>query len=413
MFRLARELNPPVIVTSTTHLGAWQTQLADAWRQGVDALEREGLCAGGVTVVTGPAVEDNRVCGLALADLDRVRRFAREHDCSLLIEADGSRQLPLKAPAAHEPVIPSWAEVVVTVAGLGGIGKPCNNAYIHRAEIFAELSGLEMDAAIGEESLVRVLVHPLGGLKGIPGGVRKIALLNQADDASRFQIAARLADPLLAAYDAVLTGCLQRGGEEAICAAHEPVAGIILAAGGSTRFGVPKQALAWRDRSFLENVIRCALDAGLQQILVITNNAYSQLINIPNCFHIQAINNPNWQSGQSTSVRLGVQSLPANVGGAVFLLCDQPQIPAQLVRALVQRHAETHAPIVAPFVGERRANPVLFDRSTFPDLLALQGDQGGRGLFSRYRVESVSWNDERILLDVDTPEDYARLLELE
>ena len=60
---------------------------------------------------------------------------------------------------------------------------------------------------------------------------------------------------------------------------------------------------------------------------------------------------------------------------------------------------------------EQRANPVLFDRVTFPDLLELEGDVGGRAVFSKHRVEFMPWHDDRLLLDVDTEEDYRRIVE--
>ncbi len=95
----------------------------------------------------------------------------------------------------------------------------------------------------------------------------------------------------------------------------------------------------------------------------------------------------------------------------MFLLADQPQVTPQVIRALVETHAGGLPPIVAPLIrDERRGNPVLFDRSTFADLLRLQGESGGRSLFSKHRVEYVPWHDDRLLLDVDTPEDYRRLL---
>jgi CTP:molybdopterin cytidylyltransferase MocA len=61
-------------------------------------------------------------------------------------------------------------------------------------------------------------------------------------------------------------------------------------------------------------------------------------------------------------------------------------------------------------VMDQRANPVLFDRDTFADLLTLEGDVGGRAIFHKHRVEYLPWHDERLLLDVDTPEMYARLI---
>jgi len=65
-------------------------------------------------------------------------------------------------------------------------------------------------------------------------------------------------------------------------------------------------------------------------------------------------------------------------------------------------------PIVAPLVAGQRANPVLFDRVTFPDLMALTGDVGGRAIFSKYPVKYLTWHDESLLVDIDTPEDMKK-----
>ncbi|GAP14697.1 probable selenium-dependent hydroxylase accessory protein YqeC [Longilinea arvoryzae] len=413
MFRLARELPPPVIVTTTTHIGVWQTQEGDRWVQGLDAFAESGAVEHGVTIVTGREIKNERVNGLAADELDHLHALAKEKGWSLLIEADGSKGLPLKAPGETEPVIPAWAETVVVVAGLTGLGKPCNNAYIHRPEIFSELSGLPPNEPVGEEALVKVLLHPSGGLKGIPQNTRRVVLLNQANDPSLMAAASRMSEPLLGSYDVVMTGGLKNKIEEEILAAREPIAAVILAAGGSTRLGTPKSELLFHGKNFLENVIQCGFDAGLKPVVVVTNNAYSQSINQNQYPNIILLNNPIRQSGQSTSIRLGIQSLPQNIGGAVFLLCDQPQIPAQLVHNLVERHARMHAPVIAPRVGDKCANPILFDRCTFADLLALEGDTGGRSLFSKYPIETVPWSDGNILLDVDTFEDFDRLRKLE
>ena len=88
-------------------------------------------------------------------------------------------------------------------------------------------------------------------------------------------------------------------------------------------------------------------------------------------------------------------------------------MPPALIWALVAEHRVTLAKIVAPEVDGRRANPVLFDRSTFPDLLSLSGDTGGRAVFSRHRLVRIPWYDASLLLDVDTEEDYRKLLALE
>ncbi len=100
---------------------------------------------------------------------------------------------------------------------------------------------------------------------------------------------------------------------------------------------------------------------------------------------------------------------PPEIGAAVFLLADQPQVPATVLRALVEHHATSLSPVVAPQVAGQRANPVLFDRLTFPALASLSGDVGGRAVFSKFPPTYLPWNDESLLVDVDTPDDLKRV----
>ncbi|TLM99559.1 putative selenium-dependent hydroxylase accessory protein YqeC, partial [bacterium] len=159
IFRLAYELPHPVIVTTTTHLGAWQVRHGDRWLVGLSELEKLTDFDAGVTVLTGQPISDDRLGQLSSEELEYLHRMAIERGWSLLIEADGARQLPFKAPAEHEPVIPAWVDKVVVVAGLSGLNSPCNNAYIHRPEIFSTLAQLKPGERVGEEHLSRMLLH--------------------------------------------------------------------------------------------------------------------------------------------------------------------------------------------------------------------------------------------------------------
>ena len=93
------------------------------------------------------------------------------------------------------------------------------------------------------------------------------------------------------------------------------------------------------------------------------------------------------------------------------MLADQPQIPVLLIRALMDAHTRSLNPITGPMIDGQRANPVLFDRVTFDDLVALSGEMGGRSIFSKYAVDWIPWHDPSPLFDVDTIEDYGVLLE--
>jgi molybdenum cofactor cytidylyltransferase len=196
----------------------------------------------------------------------------------------------------------------------------------------------------------------------------------------------------------------------------EHTAGIILAAGEATRFGSPKQLLDWKGKPFVRHVAETALQAGLWPVVVVTGFHAADVESALNGLPVEIIHNLEYQQGQSTSIRAGINSisLRGSIGSAIFLLADQPQIPGDVIRALVESHVQKMQPILAPLVlEERRANPVLFDRDTFPDLIQLTGDVGGRGIFDKHRVEYLPWHDDILLFDVDKPEDYQRLKEME
>jgi molybdenum cofactor cytidylyltransferase len=316
----------------------------------------------------------------------------------------------LKAPAKHEPATPEFANLVVVVAGLSGLGKPINKRYVHRPEMFGELANQKKDTTITPEDVVKVLCHPKGGLKNIPSQARRMALLNQADTPELQAVGGKMAGQLLKCYDSVLVGALQSSKLQII----ENTAGIILAAGGSIRFGQTKQLLNWHGQPFVRAVAKTALEAGLSPVLVVTGANADEVEKAVNDLDVSIVRNHGWQGGQGTSIRAGVQALPPKTGACVFLLADQPQIPMSVIRALIETHANGLYPIVAPLVMmEQRANPVLFDCVTFPDLLALEGDIGGRAIFSKHKVEFMPWQDDILLLDVDKPEDYKRLVESE
>jgi molybdenum cofactor cytidylyltransferase len=416
LFRLAREYHSPVLVTTTTHLSQEQVRLGDQHYtitspEQIARLQPHDIQ--GVCVFTGPPDGSGRLTGLPGPIMENLLRLADALSVPLLIEADGSRQLPVKAPASHEPVIPTFVDTVVVVAGLSALGKPLSSQVVHRPEEFARLSGLSSGEPIDPAALRRVLVHADGGLKGIPPGARRILLLNQADtDALQSQAHAmllqRLGQPgLFPAYQAVLIASLI---QEQIFAVHDPVAGILLAAGGASRFGAPKQLLSYQGMPLVRRVAQVALASGVSPVIVVSGAYTPEISQALADLKVVLLHNPDWQAGQSTSVKVGVNALPSEAGSVIFFLADQPFVDESLVRALVEAHAQSLAPIVAPLVDGRRSNPVLFDRQTWGDFLSLTGDLGGRALFSRYPATWVPWHDPRLLLDIDTPEDYQRLI---
>ncbi len=160
----------------------------------------------------------------------------------------------------------------------------------------------------------------------------------------------------------------------------------------------------------MRHAVLTALQAGLSPVLVVTGADADLVGQAVAGLPVRQVYNEEWQRGQSTSMQAGLRVLPATNGGAMFLLADQPNIPPGLIQALVEAHSQSLAPIIAPLVDGQRGNPVLFDPLTFDDLMQVTGDTGGRQIFAKYPLRYVPWHDRAVLLDVDEPQDYARLI---
>ena len=201
MFRLAREMverGGSAITTTTTHIFAAQIGLAPAHVLAAAATRESVLAALAAhrhVLVIGPSNPGTGKADGVSLDLFRCLR-AWCPDACILNEADGSRMLPFKAPAEHEPVIPEETTLVVPVVGADVFGKLLDGEHVHRPELVSALSGAPPGTPITPEIVARVLAHPQGGRKGVPAGARVVVLINKVealpDRAPARETAARL-----------------------------------------------------------------------------------------------------------------------------------------------------------------------------------------------------------------------------
>ena len=187
------------------------------------------------------------------------------------------------------------------------------------------------------------------------------------------------------------------------------VAGIVLAAGRSTRMGRNKLLLRFEGESLVRRAARTALQAGLDPVLVVVGHEAervgAELAGLP-CL---AVPNGRHDLGMNTSIDAGVGAVPADADAAIVLLADMPLVTAEMLRTLVARHRATGAALVASRYGAAVAPPALYGRAVLHELEGGQGDGRGRELLRRRR-EEVAWVDwpAAALADVDEPGDLPR-----
>jgi molybdenum cofactor cytidylyltransferase len=425
MFLLANELatSMRVLTTTSTRILAAQTKHSpvhvtfDPQQQAIaDLLPQldRAIAAYGQALLTGPPDPDSdKVSGVSPDTIDILAGSGRFD--VIINEADGSRMLPLKAPAAHEPVIPLCTTLVIPTAGLDVLAQPLGDDTVHRAELISQLTGTGLGQPVTPDTVARLLCHPEGGLKKVPAQARVVPLLNKVDEQlgrDSLEVARDIAYKLLRCgqVDSVVIGSMRRA-EAPVAEVHSRVAAVILAAGGSARFGSPKQLARWRGKTFIEQAVDTALASSARPVVVVlgaeVERCRAALADRP----VEVVVNDTWMQGQSTSMQAGLAALPANIGGAVFFLVDLPGVAPDLIDQLLQRHRETLAPLVWPEFEGRRGNPILFDRSLFLELRQVRGDTGGKPVLLRYkdRAERVVVSDKSILQDFDRAESLAAL----
>ena len=186
------------------------------------------------------------------------------------------------------------------------------------------------------------------------------------------------------------------------------IAAIVLAAGASTRMGRQKLLLPMGDgRPLVRLSVEQVLAAGVDDTVVVLGREAEAVAHALAGLPVRTVVNPRYAEGQSTSLRTGLDALPAETEAAVIALGDQPLLDPTVIRRLVRTFRASSQPIVVPVYREGRGNPVLFAATLFPELRAVTGDRGGRELIVRDpgRVAEVTL-DAAMPADIDTPEDY-------
>lgn len=184
------------------------------------------------------------------------------------------------------------------------------------------------------------------------------------------------------------------------------VAGVVLAAGTSSRMGVNKLLLPMGGSTVLRRAVVTAAAAGLDPVLVVVGHesarAQAAVAGLP----CAVVPNPDYALGVNTSLRAGIRAVPGDAAAAVVLLADMPFVRPEMVATLLERFRAGSAPLVLSVYGDVLAPPTLYGRALFPELGDLSGEGCGKRVMKRHRAEAieVAW-PSAALADLDVPGD--------
>jgi molybdenum cofactor cytidylyltransferase len=189
-----------------------------------------------------------------------------------------------------------------------------------------------------------------------------------------------------------------------------PIAGVVLAAGSSARFGRNKLLLTLEGESLARRACRAALEAGLEPVVVVLGHDADRVGEELSGLPVRAVVNPAHARGMNTSLAAGIAAIPDESAAAVVLLADMPRVTADMVARLARTFRETGAPLVASDYGGVHAPPTLYARALFPELGGPEGDGCGKRVVRRHAHDAVHVRWPAVALaDVDREEDWERM----
>jgi len=192
------------------------------------------------------------------------------------------------------------------------------------------------------------------------------------------------------------------------------IAAVVLAAGSSSRMGKPKQTLQLEGWSMLERVLQTLSRTKVDRVVVVLGAHSSAVRGRVKFGREKVVLNPRFKEGMSGSLRLGLAEVE-ETDAAIIVLGDQPFVSPGTIDRIIDAYVSSKSPVVVPVYHGRRGNPVLFDRSLFPQIRRIRGDVGAKSVVAgnEDKLLQVDVNDEGILVDIDTPSDYSNAVSAE
>ncbi|HJT28410.1 MAG TPA: nucleotidyltransferase family protein [Pyrinomonadaceae bacterium] len=187
------------------------------------------------------------------------------------------------------------------------------------------------------------------------------------------------------------------------------IGAIVLAAGGSSRLGTPKQLVMFRGETLVRRAAKAALASICDRVVVVVGNHAQQMRQEIDDLPVSVVENEDWRSGISSSIRAGLEQISSQ-DGVVITLCDQPFVTAAVLNNLVSTRHKTRRAIVASTYGTTRGVPAFFAPELFNEIASLTKDEGARRIIASHPEKVATIKFPEGAMDIDTPEDRERLM---
>ena len=198
------------------------------------------------------------------------------------------------------------------------------------------------------------------------------------------------------------------------------IAGIVLAAGESKRYGEEnKLLLPVQDQSVIQQTLTSALESSLKTVLLVVGYDSARLCESLGAAHshskLKILQNHSWQRGKASSIRCALSALPASTKGALFLLADMPLMTPHLINQVIEGFMKTGM-ITFPTVNGEKGHPIIWPQERWEELTSLEGDSSAMDLVKQYweTAEKIELSTDQLNTqwDVDTPEAYQKVIDL-
>ena len=191
------------------------------------------------------------------------------------------------------------------------------------------------------------------------------------------------------------------------------IGAVILAAGSSSRMNRPKQLLKFRGQTQVRRAASVAVESGCWPVVVVTGAHALATRKALSGLGVRETENKDWASGMSSSIRAGIETIgkfDVQIGAIVLMLCDQPLVTVEVIGKLIHIHRTMGCSIVASSYGNTFGVPALFEKRYYGELMALEGAAGAKQVIQKYFEDAQMVNFPEGSIDIDTPEDLARMV---